>query len=81
MLYINCILNAQVGDFEHFKEISSITQSCPTLLQPHGVAHQAPLSMELSRQEYWSGLPFPSSINTSGTIQLHYFLEQLFFIV
>ena len=25
------------------------------------VAHQAPLSMEFSRQEYWSGLPFPSS--------------------
>ena len=24
------------------------------------VAHQAPLSMELSRQEYWSGWPFPS---------------------
>ena len=24
------------------------------------VAHQAPLSMEISRQEYWSGLPFPS---------------------
>ena len=24
------------------------------------VAHQAPLSMKLSRQEYWSGLPFPS---------------------
>ena len=24
------------------------------------VAHQASLSMELSRQEYWSGLPFPS---------------------
>ena len=23
------------------------------------VAHQAPLSMGLSRQEYWSGLPFP----------------------
>ena len=23
------------------------------------VAHQAPLSMELSRQEYWSGLPCP----------------------
>ena len=22
--------------------------------------HQAPLSMEFSRQEYWSGLPFPS---------------------
>ena len=23
-------------------------------------AHQVPLSMEFSRQEYWSGLPFPS---------------------
>ena len=25
------------------------------------VAHQAPLSMEFSSQEYWRGLPFPSS--------------------
>ena len=24
-----------------------------------GAAHQVPLSMELFRQEYWSGLPFP----------------------
>ena len=24
------------------------------------VAHQAPLSMEFSRQEHWSGLPFPT---------------------
>ena len=24
------------------------------------VAHQAPLPMEFSRQEYWSGLPFTS---------------------
>ena len=31
-------------------------------LQLHAwtVAHQAPLSMGFSRQEYWSGLPFPS---------------------
>ena len=31
-------------------------------LQLHGLylAHQAPLSKEFSRQEYWSGLPFPS---------------------
>ena len=27
---------------------------------PWNVAHQAPLSVEISRQEYWSGLPFPS---------------------
>ena len=24
------------------------------------VAHQAPLSMKIFRQEYWSGLPFPT---------------------
>ena len=29
------------------------------------VAHKAPLSMEFSRQEYWSGLPFPSPGNLS----------------
>ena len=27
---------------------------------PWTVAYQAPRSMEFSRQEYWSGLPFPS---------------------
>ena len=27
---------------------------------PGTVAHKAPLSLEFSRQEYWSGLPFPS---------------------
>ena len=30
-------------------------------LRPHGLAHQAPLSMGFSRQEYWSGLPCPPS--------------------
>ena len=40
-------------------------QLCLTL-QPHGLfcspgfLHQASLSMEFSRQEYWSGLPFPT---------------------
>ena len=37
-----------------------VTKSCPTLVAPWTVAHQAPLSMGFSRQEYWSGLPFPS---------------------
>ena len=27
---------------------------------PWAVGYQAPPSMEFSRQEYWSGLPFPS---------------------
>ena len=39
---------------------SSVVQSCPTLATPWTVARQAPLSMGFSRQEYWSGLPFPS---------------------
>ena len=30
---------------------------------PWTVAHQTPLSMEFSRQEYWSGLPFPSPVD------------------
>ena len=36
-----------------------VTQSCLTVT-PRTVAHQAPLSMGFSRQEYWSGLSFPS---------------------
>ena len=31
-----------------------------SFVTPWIVAHQAPLSMGFLRQEYWSGLPFPS---------------------
>ena len=37
-----------------------VAQSCPTLATPWTVACRAPLSMGFSRQEYFSGLPFPS---------------------
>ena len=38
-----------------------VTQSCLTLCNPMDyIAHQTPLSMGFSRQEYWSQLPFPS---------------------
>ena len=36
-------------------------QSCRTLYDLWTVAHQAPVSMGLSRQEYWNGLPWPFS--------------------
>ena len=36
-------------------------QLCPTLCDPMDYSYQAPLSMGLPKQEYWSGLPFPSS--------------------
>ena len=39
------------------KEEVLVALLCPILWT---VAHQAPLSMGFSRQEYWSGLPFPS---------------------
>ena len=29
-------------------------------MTPWVVAHQAPLSMGFPKQEYWTGLPFPS---------------------
>ena len=40
---------------------AKLIQLCPTLCDPRTIAHQAPLSMGFSRQEYWSGLPYPPS--------------------
>ena len=37
-----------------------VTQSCLIFATPWTVACQAPLSIEFSRQEYWSGYAFPS---------------------
>ena len=37
-----------------------VTKSYPTLVIPWTITCQVPLSMGFSRQEYWSGLPFPS---------------------
>ena len=44
------------------KSESEVAQLCLTLCDPMDwtVAYQAPQSMEFSRPEYWSGLPFPS---------------------
>ena len=56
-------------DFMHFKvkvKLLSRVQLCVT---PWTVAYQAPQSMEFSRQEYWSGLPFlsPGDFPNPGT--------------
>ena len=42
----------------HFSHV----QLCET---PETAAHQAPLSLGFSRQEHWSGLPFPSPMHES----------------
>ena len=41
------------------KSESEVAQSCPTLLYPWTAAFQTPPSMGFSRQEYWSGVPYP----------------------
>ena len=41
------------------------TKLCLTLVSPWTVARHAPLSVGFSRQEYWSGVPFPSPRGTS----------------
>ena len=40
-------------------------QSCPTLCDPTDGSHKAPPSLGFSRQEHWSGLPFPSPMHES----------------
>ena len=44
----------------------SRVQLCAT---PEMAAHQAPLSLGFSRQEHWSGLPFPSPMQESEKLK------------
>ena len=47
--------------FKHLSlSLSLVTKLCPTLTTSWTIACQATLSMGFFRQEYWSGLPFPS---------------------
>ena len=42
------------------RNLASVLGHVQLLRTPWTVACQSPLSMEFSRQEYWSGLPIPS---------------------
>ena len=44
-------------------EHDQLLKSCSTLCHPRTIAHQAPLCMGFSKQEYWSRLPSPSPEN------------------
>ena len=59
------ILLQQICMIIHFKWDAAVNLLSYVWLfaTPRTVVHQSPLSMEFSRQEYWSGLPFPSSGN------------------
>ena len=54
------ILNREAEIMAYGGDGGLVAKSCPPLVTPWTVARQAPLFMEFSRQEYWSGLPFPS---------------------
>ena len=44
-----------------------VAKLCPTVGIPRTVAHQAPLSMGLASQDYWSGLLFPTPGDLHGS--------------
>ena len=46
--------------------VGLVTKECLTLVTPWTVDQQAPLSMGFPKQEYWSGLPFPSPEDLSN---------------
>ena len=55
-----------------------VVKSCLTLVTPWTVTCQAPQSVGFSRQEYWSGLPFPSPgspLNISSQFLLAYLVS------
>ena len=60
------------GSITLMKVKSDVTQSCPTLCDPWTVACQAPPSKGFSRQDHWSGLPFPSPGGSSFSRDRHW---------
>ena len=52
--------NQMPGVHLMLKKSVSCSVASYSLTTPWTIAHQAPSSMGFSRQEYWSGLPFPS---------------------
>ena len=71
--WMNLCSTVEIPKSEILKDLiqASIYKTCVCLvaqlvqlfLTPQTVALQAPLSMKFSRQEYWSGSPFPSPGN------------------
>ena len=51
---------------------------CLTLCNSWTNSRQAPLSMEFSRQEYWSGLPFPTPEDLHNGVGCRFLLQEIF---
>ena len=54
-------LNGQLFTYQSYGSGDLVTKSCPTFAAAWTLAHQVPLSMKFSRQEFWSGLPCSSA--------------------
>ena len=54
------LTKVQLAGVVYMVAVVVVTKSCLILATPWTVARQALLFMGFSRQEYWSGLPFPS---------------------
>ena len=59
---LTCWLNFLLLLLSHFSRV----RLCAN---PETAAYQAPLSLGFSRQEHWSGLPFPSPMHESEVSQ------------
>ena len=59
---VDILVSFGIKDIQHLVYTCSVTQLCPTLCVPRDYSPlgSSPLSMEFSRQEHWSGLPFPT---------------------
>ena len=71
-LSLNTQFNPMLLLLSHFSRV----RLCAT---PQTAAHQAPPSLGFSRQEHWSGLPFPSP--RAGPLKCQYYLKIPFIAV
>ena len=55
-------------------------QFCLTFCNPWTIAHQTPRSMGFSRQEYWTGLPFPSPGDLPDAAQISHTAGRFFIV-
>ena len=66
---LKLVSNMRLGFRETLLLLLLLLLSCFSRVQlcaiPQRAAHQAPPSLGFSRQEYWSGLPFPSPMHES----------------
>ena len=58
---------------------ASAVQSCLTLCDPMDSSPQAPLFIGFSRQEYWSGVPFPSPTR-EATHSIYYVISCCYYV-